>query len=166
MSDDASKKETLASRARTVINDETRPAEDAITVAELPSELFAGLHDKKNNIRPNSRLTDPIEQSVNANEALSLSDSNVPILSDRLIESIRRANSAARYVNDYIKEIKTLGIAHLQQAYPYSFLVGIGLVGEIDGTARSSREQRTREVLISDIQDIVSHRFWRLEFGH
>ena len=153
MSDDSSKKETESSRARTVISPESAPPAEAITVAELPSEIFADIKKKKVSVRPTSRHTDPIDRDSQTNLT---SGTEVPILSDKLLDSIRRANSTAKYVNDYVKEVKSLGIAHFQQAYPYSFLIGIGLVGQIDDVARSSREQSTREVLISDVQDIIS----------
>ncbi|MEE2904736.1 MAG: FHA domain-containing protein [Myxococcota bacterium] len=158
MSDDSSKKENIRSRARTVISSESNPpgGDDAITVAELPLELFANVKQLNTKKQPPPRHTAPVEQSSEALEIEAAAETVVPVLSDKLVESIRRANSSAKYVNDYVREVRSLGIAHFQQAYPYPFIVGLGLVGEIDNIARSSREQSTREVLISDVSDIIS----------
>jgi|GEM_PF-1233562 len=158
MSDDSSKKENVRSRARTVISSENSPPgdDDAITVAELPVELFANAKKLNSEKKQTPRHTDPLEKSAEALDIETATGAVVPVLSDTLVESIRRANSSAKYVNDYVREVRSLGIAHFQQAYPYPFIVGIGLVGEIDNIARSSREQSTREVLISDVSDIIS----------
>jgi len=57
-----------------------------------------------------------------------------------------------KYLEDYINTLKRMGVPHFQLAHTTPFLIGVGIVGELDGVARSTRDTRTREVFIEDLE--------------
>lgn len=69
----------------------------------------------------------------------------------------RRPTSHIMYIEDYVHSLLRMGVPHFQLANDKPFLVGIGIIGELDNVARSTRDTRTREVFIEDIQADADH---------
>jgi len=171
VADKEEKLETVTSRAKTeagndqVANLKAGDDSESLTVTDVSDELKAMLQSKQAN-RPS--ITGPTELPTARQLAKNLSKCIVPRISADYAENARRSGSSAQYMSDFIKILLRMGAPHFQLAHQYPFLVGVGMIGQLDNIPRSTRDNTTREVFIEDIDakasqtPIIASRVWPL----
>jgi hypothetical protein len=177
VSDEEENQETNQSRAKTELSPASTPAtprpsetpdsSDVDTVTEITPVLKAAFLKP-----PTPRATPSITAPVQVPSRRQLTQQGgrclVPRISAEVADVVRRSTSNAKYMSDYIATLLRMGAPHFQLSHSFPFLVGVGMIGELENAPRSTRDSSTREVFIHDIDavaeqtPILASRVWAL----